>query len=86
MYKRTKIQPVTNPQTHTRPNGQTVTRTHAVLVYVAGAWEKLGEYESLAIAQHWANQYQTNNEMFNSFARLVLHYRKYPIANENYLF
>jgi len=79
-YKRTKIVKLDTPRTRVTPNNQTITRTHAVMVYVAGDWVELGAYVNVEIAQQWAHKYQTNNAMYNQFAQTALHYRKYPVV------
>jgi hypothetical protein len=79
-YKRTKIVKLDTPRTRVTPRNQTITRTHAVMVYVAGEWSELGAYTTVEIANHWAHKYQTNNAMYNQFAQTALHYRKYPVV------
>lgn len=79
-YKRTKIVKLDTPRTRVTPNNQTITRTHAVMVYVAGDWSELGVYENVEIATQWANEYQTNNTLYNQFAQTALYYRQYPVV------
>lgn len=78
-YKRTKIVKLDTPRIRVTPRNETITRTHAVLVYVAGEWVELGAYINIEIAQQWAHKYQTNNVMYNQFAQSALYARKYPV-------
>ena len=81
-YKRTKIVKLETPRTRVTPRNQTITRTHAVLVYVAGEWVELGAYPPVEMAQQWANKYQNNNAMYNQFAHTALFYRKHPVVEQ----
>lgn len=79
-YKRTKIVKLDTPRTRVTPRNETITRTHAVMVYVAGDWAELGAYTTVDIATQWAHKYQTDNKLYNAFARGVMYDRKYPVV------
>lgn len=81
-YKRTKIVKLETPRTRVTPRNETITRTHAVMVYVAGDWAELGAYTTVEIATQWAHKYQTDNKLYNAFARAELYARKYPVVEQ----